>query len=152
MVEGCVERLRPVLQHASGDRHIDQSGVLHLVVMDPARSPADSRFEEAVLFEVGFGEPPAKWDFDYAGAAREKARLSWIHGCDSHVVQNRPHRLQRGQSLLWGGVARDGIVVAASGAVPEYDEALSAMLAALIHAEAALEAQHRRSRGALTLE
>ena len=152
LVERCVARLRPVLIAAAGDTWIDQSGVLHLVVMDPARDCTHDPFDESVLAEFSFGRPRAEWDFEYAGAAREKARLSWLHRCDSHIVQQQPHRLRRHQSLLWGGVCLDGIVVAASGAVPQYDEAISSMLAALIRAEASLYAEVLRESGALRLE
>jgi hypothetical protein len=51
--------------------------------------------------------------------------------------------LRMGDSLLWGGVCRDGLIVAASGAHPWFDEAFSNMVAGFLIAIA-----HERARGA----
>ena len=62
--------------------------------------------------------------------ARAKARVSWRTGRDSHdVLTPAPHRLEPGDTLLWGSVCVDGIVVAVSGMQPWYDEALAGMVA-----------------------
>ena len=67
---------------------------------------------------------------DYAAFARGKARLSWAHGMDSRRLQTlAPHLLREGDSLLWGSVWLDGIVVAASGAFPQFDEVYAGTVA-----------------------
>ena len=124
----------PMIEHALDDRRIVGSGFLYLVVMDPAQTPAASVFEEAILYEEAFGDR-SRWDADYAAFAREKARLSWINRCDGHVVQHvLPQLLQPGDTVLIGGVYLEGIVVAASGAFPTYDEAFAATVAVRLRA------------------
>lgn len=151
-IEQVLQRLRPLFESVIDDRRVNQSGVMYLVIMDPSAQVQAGGFDAAILAEQGFGKPRGAWDFDYAAAAREKARISWLWQRDSHALQTlEPHRLGHGQSLLWGSVALDGIVVAVSGAIPEYDEALAGCVAMLIRAEAKREAHRHREAGALRL-
>lgn len=118
-----------MIEQALDDREIVGSGLLYVVVMDPAKDFRDSCFEDAILHEQSFGDY-ARRDADYAGFARAKARLSWCTGLDGRVVQDQyPHLLSEGDTLLGGGVCRDGIVVAASGAFPLYDEVFAGSVA-----------------------
>lgn len=124
-----------------------QSGFLSIVIMDPACPPGGSAFEEAVLYEHAVGDP-ARWDADYAGLARAKAKLSWLHGLDTHALQSlQPHRLQPGDTVLWGSAVLDGIVVGVSGAYAWYDEAIAACVAACLRAVAKSAAQQRPASG-----
>jgi hypothetical protein len=124
----------PMIEAARRDARIVGSGFFYLVVMNPALTPGETRFEEAILHEQGFGDE-ARWDADYRAFAREKARLSWQNGMDGHRLQSlAPHRLRGGDSLLWGGVCLDGIVVGASGAFPWYDEMLAGAVALALRA------------------
>ena len=108
-------------------------GVLHVVVLDPTRPPGD---EPRILYEHSFGDRD-RWDVDYADYARRKARLSWRHRMDGRRLQLlEPHRLHADDALLWGGVYLDGLVVAASGAFPIWDECFSLMAAAQLRARA----------------
>jgi hypothetical protein len=127
----------PMLDALARNLSVNQSGVLYVVVMDPALTPLDSAFEEAILYEQGFGKSAADWDFDYAGAARAKAKLAWRTGCDTHYLQTMaPHRLRQGDSALWGSAIVDGIVVAISGCEAAYDEAAAGSVALLLRAYA----------------
>jgi hypothetical protein len=124
----------PMIESAVRDRSICGAGFLCIVVLDPAKTPAVADFDQAVLVEHAIGARE-KWDADYAAFAREKARLSWQHGLDSHRLQtSAPHLLRAGESLLWGGVCLDGIVVGVSGAFPWYDEAFATAIAANLRA------------------
>ncbi|MCK0512654.1 hypothetical protein [Aromatoleum buckelii] len=124
----------PMIEHAMRDRSVVGSGFLHVVVMDPCRPPGATSFEEAILHEHTFGDRTA-WDADYAAFARAKARLSWITGRDGRVLQQQfPHLLRTGDTLLAGGVCLDGIVVAASGAFPWYDEVFAGTVALCLRA------------------
>lgn len=123
----------PMIEAAMADPMVSGCGFFYLVVMDPALTPADCPFEEAVLLEHAVGDR-SRWDADYAGFARAKARLAWNQG-DTHALQSQqPHRLREGDSLLWGSAVLDGIVVAASGAFPWFDEAFATALAANLRA------------------
>jgi hypothetical protein len=129
----AVDMMLPAIRAAMEIPRCGDSGSLHIVVMDPAREPRTSDFEDAILYEHSLGRE--RWDADYAAFARAKARLSWLHRLDSRAVQTmRPHLLKTGDALLWGGVWLDGIVVAMSGFQPWYDEAFSAAIAACLRA------------------
>lgn len=123
-----------ITQAMSRPQEVGDSGFLHIVVMDPARSPADSRFDDAVLYEHSIGDR-TRWDADYAAYARAKARLAWQHGMDTHALQTlRPHVLRAGDTNLWGSAVLDGMVVGVSGALPFYDEAFAQVVAACLRA------------------
>lgn len=124
----------PGIEAALRQPQISGLGVLHLVVLDPGLRPSDCAFDAAVLYEHSVGER-GRWDADYAGFARAKAQLSWVHAMDSRRLQLlEPQRLRSTDSLLWGGVWLDGIVVAASGALPQWDEAFSLSVAGHLRA------------------
>jgi len=122
----------PAIAQAMRDPAAGDSGCLHIVVLDPL-APHDGGFERAILHEHSINRE--RWDADYAAFARAKAQLSWRTGMDSHRVQAlAPHRLEPGDTLLWGSVCLDGIVVAVSGMQAWYDEALALTVAAFLRA------------------
>ena len=122
-------------------------GVLHLVVLDPSVPCGDGASEPRVLLEHSIGDR-ARWDVDYADYARRKALLSWRHRMDSRRLQLlEPHRLSTDDAVLWGGVWLDGLVVAASGAFPIWDEAFSFCVAGLWRALAWQAAEAARAGG-----
>jgi hypothetical protein len=132
----AVSLVAPMIEAARRDRRVVGSGFLHVVVMNPALTPAEARFEDAVLHERGFGDR-ARWDADYRHFAREKARLSWLYGMDSHrLLALMPQLLHTGDTHVWGSVWLDGIVVAASGAFPWYDEMFAGAVALALRAVA----------------
>lgn len=131
----ALARVLPLIEAQLQDPQVSGTGFLHIVLMDPGRPPGTSTFEQAIVLEHSIGEP-ARWDADYAKFARAKALLSWRHQMDGHVLQARhPQWLQAGDTMLWGGVCLDGIVVATSGAQPWYDEAFGLALAGYLRAE-----------------
>lgn len=124
----------PMIEPAMRDPAICGSGFLYIVVTDPACVPWQCTFDDAVLHEHAIGDR-SRWDADYAGFARAKARLAWQHGCGGHVLQAlAPQRLQAGDTLLWGGVWLDGIAVGVSGAEAWWDEAFATAIAANLRA------------------
>lgn len=144
--EKAVGMALPLIEEAMKHKEVGESGFLYLVVMDPLRGPAVSSFEEAILYEYAVGDR-SKWDADYAGFARAKALVAWRSGMDGHLVQElRPHLLCEKDTVLWGSVVVDGIVVAASGANPWYDEAFAGAVAMLLRAlaKAGITAERER--------
>ena len=130
----AIDLALPMIDKALTDEEVSGCGTLSVVVMDPAAHPRRFRFEEAVLLMQNLGKAQDDGD-DYAGFARAKARLSWENGMDSSVVQaTRPHVLRQGDTLLWGSVCLDGVVVAVAGANPWFDEAFATTIAANIRA------------------
>lgn len=124
----------PSIEQALKSPDVSGRGVLHLVVLDPAAPSHTCDFQDALLYEHSVGDR-LQWDVDYAAYARDKAQLSWRHEMDSRrLVHMAPHRLSHQETLLWGGVWLDGIVVAASGAMPAWDEAFSLTVAGNLRA------------------
>ena len=117
---------------ALGDA-VSHAGFLHIVVLDPARGPGDHAFDDAVLHEHSVARE--RWDADYRAYALAKARVSWRTGLDGQVVHaTRPHLLASGDPYTWGSVCLDGIVVAVSGAQPQFDEAFATVVAGFVRA------------------
>jgi hypothetical protein len=132
--EKAVGMCLPLIEAAMQHKEVGESGFLYIVVMDPLLTPAVSSFEEAILYEHAIGDR-SRWDADYAGFARAKAQVAWRAGMDSHVVQAlRPHLLAAGDTVLWGSVVLDGLVVGVSGANPWYDEAFAGTIAMYLRA------------------
>jgi hypothetical protein len=142
--EQAIEFARPLLEAAVTDPKVGQSGVFYIVIMDPARPPGTCEFEEAILLEHWVGKPRDAWDADYGMYARAKAKLSWRTQRDSASVQTLfPHLLEKGDLRVWGSVCIDGVVVALSGAEPEYDEALAGSIALALKAVVKMRARQR---------
>lgn len=134
MARKAVEMATPMIEVGMLDDRIIGSGFLYIVVMNPGVLPSEASFEEAILYEHSFGDR-LRWDADYCAFARAKARLSWLSGMDTHRVQTAmPYLLRGGDTLLWGSACLDGIVVAASGAFPWYDEVYAGTVALCLRA------------------
>jgi hypothetical protein len=145
--EQAVAMAMPLIDEAMKHKEVGESGFLYLVVMDPLRTPHNSSFEEAILYEHAVGDRE-KWDADYAGFARAKARVAWRTGMDSHLVQElQPHLLAAGDTVLWGSVVLDGIVVGVSGANAWYDEAFAGTVAMCLRAIAKGRVVEERRKG-----
>lgn len=140
----------PMIEACRQDREVVGSGFLHVVIMNPGLPHGAAMFEEAILHEHSFGDPK-DWDADYAAFARAKARLCWTNGMDGHRLQTLyPHLLRGGDSLLWGGICLDGIVVAASGAFDWFDEMFAGSIAYGLRA-LAKAARQAETKGRLQL-
>ncbi len=136
----------PTIARAMTDPAAGDSGCLHIVVMDPLAAPESVPFEQAILCEHSINR--ANWDADYVQFARAKARVSWQARCDSHAVQAlRPWLVRPGQTLLWGSVWQDGLVVAVSGMQPWFDEALAGVVACCLQASAKARAVEAAREG-----
>jgi hypothetical protein len=122
----------PMLEPLLGERAVVGSGFLYVVILDPAVE--SGTFDDAVLLEHAIGDR-SRWDADYAGFARAKARLAWRTRRDAALVQTlQPQRLCAGDTLVAGAICLDGIIVAVSGAHPQWDEAFATCLAACLRA------------------
>ncbi len=136
----------PMIHEAMKLKEVGESGFLYIVVMDPVLTPSSSTFEEAILYEHAVGDR-SQWDADYAAFARAKASVAWRTGLDGHLVQElRPHLLTARDTVLWGSVVVDGIVVSASGANPWYDEAFAGTVAMCLRALAKAGIADERGR------
>lgn len=145
--ERAVELSMPMIHAAMENRIAGESGFLYVVIMKPGSSPLTSSFEESILYENNVFGDRQKWDADYGEFARAKARIAWRTGMDSHRVQEfYPHLLGKGDTVLWGSVVLDGIVVSASGADPWFDEAFSGAVAMCLRALAKANISRTRKK------
>ncbi|ANN67221.1 hypothetical protein [Bordetella bronchialis] len=127
----------PAIEASLDNPAVGESGVLCIVVMNPALRPWEAAFEDAILLEHAAGRDRETWDADYAAYARAKARTAWRSGLDTHALATQaPHLLRAGDAGVWGSAIVDGIVVATSGANPWYDEAFSGAIAYALRAVA----------------
>lgn len=132
--EKAIKLALPMIDAAMQLKEVGESGFLYIVVMDPLLTPATAPFEESILYEHAVGDRE-KWDADYAAFARAKARVAWRTGLDGHQVQElHPHLLAARDTVLWGSVVVDRIVVSVSGANPWYDEAFAGTIAMCLRA------------------
>lgn len=130
----AVELCLPMIEAAMQSKFSGEGDFLYIVIMKPGFTPDCARFDEAILYEHAIGDRE-QWDADYDSFARSKAHLSWRTGLDSHVVQeSKPHLLSAGDTVLWGSVVVDGIVVGVSGADPWFDEAFAGAIAMTLRA------------------
>lgn len=144
--ERAVQMSLPMITEAMKDDEICSSGSLYIVVMDPALTPYNATFRDAILYEHAVGDR-SKWDADYGEFARAKARVAWRTGMDGHKVQElRPHLLTAKDTVLWGSTIVDGIVVGVSGAQPWYDEAFAGTVAMCLRALAKAGINDARSK------
>lgn len=144
--EKAVGLALPMINAAMQRKEVGESGFLYIVVMDPLLTPGNASFEQAVLHEHAVGDRD-QWDADYAAFARAKARVAWRTGLDGHMVQElRPHLLTARDTVLWGSVVLDGIVVSVSGANPWYDEAFAGTVAMCLRALAKAGIADERGR------
>lgn len=144
--EAAVNMTLPMIHEAMQRKEVGESGFLYLVVMNPALTPANSTYEDAVLYEHSVGDR-AKWDADYAWYAHTKARAAWQAGMDGQMVQEiYPHLMTGGDPVLWGSVVVERIVVGASGCNPWYDEAFAGSVAMCLRALAKEALQKQRQR------
>jgi hypothetical protein len=148
----AVDMSLPSIEKALQRPGVSGERCLHIVIVDPLAKYGTRPFKDAILHEQSIGDP-RQWDADYRSFARGKAELAWKSGCDTHVIQEvHPHMLRIGDTLLWGGVCRDGLIVAASGAQPWFDEAFANMVAGFLLAIAQELVRRARERGAFLEE
>lgn len=106
-----------------------RSGMCHIVILVPSRkvdSPSDC-LDPYLLCEKSFGDV-SKWPHEFNRIARSKAYQLW-QGRNDGQTDCVPHLLMPGDTPWWGGVKREGIVVACSGFEPHFDRMLAGMVA-----------------------
>lgn len=144
----AVQMTMPMIEQALLDPNVGESGFLYIVIMDPTSDSATDDFQDSILYEHAIGDR-SRWDADYAGFARDKAKVTWRTHRDSHSVRFvSPHLLRTDDCGVWGSACVDGIVVGVSGANPWYDEAFAGCIAhclkALAKARALAQAEAPR--------
>ncbi len=90
-------------------------------------------FKENCYIIYPFGEK-TEWEHDYESIALSKAEISVR--TRKATAELEPHYLLKGDTVYWGSVVLDDIVVACSGVEPYYDEMFSMWIVAAIKAEA----------------
>ena len=105
----------------------------HLVILVPAMEDTRAQdypdwpnypLQPRSLYETSCRD--SEWSGPYEEIARCKALQLWTDRADgsAHVT---PHLLFSGDTPFWGGVKREGIVVACSGVQPEFDRLMASI-------------------------
>ncbi len=108
----------------------------HIVILVP--SMTDARAEDypdwpnyglkpSLLYEHSVGDR-SQWTAKYDEVARCKALQLW-HERNDGGTDIKPHLLFPGDTRYYGGVKRDGIVVACSGVQPWFDRMIAGLIA-----------------------
>lgn len=149
LTEEVAKRAVAVAYHAVADNEspirLDVKGPhCHVVVLVPAME--DARADDfpsypnyplrpVVIYEQSFGHTE-EWEHEYNNIARCKALQLWTDRNDNQAGVT-PHLLFPSDTPFWGGVKREGIVVACSGVQPWFDKLISGIVAdtiiALVH-------------------
>jgi hypothetical protein len=138
VARAAVELARPLLQQFADDAALNPGGVIYVMILDPVSRPRDHHFEQAILYEGSFGRDQSKWDVDYSGLARDKARVAWRTNGDSIPDPGRqPQRPDEDGTLSLSSSDPDQVVVVVSGAQPAHDEALAGVIIMLLRYVAA---------------
>ncbi len=122
-----------------------KSKACHVVVLVPEQETPDGSSQVGrypnhsvrpfSLFEYSFGNKESEWTANYADIARSKAAKLW-NGMNDGRTDIMPHLMYSCDCPYWGGVKRDGIVVACSGFESHFDRMISGMVADMLIAGA----------------
>lgn len=125
----AIELVLPVLALMT-EQGIVKRRDMHIVVLDPTHT---GRFEDsAILCEHQVGDV-RKWEHSYDAIALKKAKMSFEHRLPSQViVEQVPYLLEGGDTKYFGNACQDGLIVAASGVEPWFDQMVSEMIVAVI--------------------
>lgn len=119
-------------------------GQCHVVVLVPAMTDhrkqdypdwPDYPIRPVLLYENSFLNGKKELDARFDEIARCKALQLWTDRHDGGT-DTKPHLLFSGDAPFWGGVKRDGIVVACSGVQPAIDRMIAGMIADMLVATA----------------
>ncbi|MBI4175509.1 hypothetical protein HY523_02735 [Candidatus Berkelbacteria bacterium] len=124
----AIQLIRPAINVAM-ERKVFKRKHLHVVILDPA-VPYGSEIHLPILCEEQWGDP-RDWEHDYQKIAHDKAFLSWKHRLSTEQLQlMAPYLCEGHDTLYWGSVCDEGIVVAASGLQQWFDQMVARIIAA----------------------
>ncbi len=109
-------------------KHLD----FHMVILVPSMKVDRLDYpnylvEPSILYEFSSGDKN-KWEHKFDEIAQCKALQLW-HGRNDGRTDCIPHLLFPEDTPWWGGVKRQGIVVACSGFQPHFDKMFSGLVA-----------------------
>ncbi|MCX6717546.1 MAG: hypothetical protein NTU76_02630 [Candidatus Taylorbacteria bacterium] len=145
MAEEAIEMVWWMVLNHEPTHFKPKSKACHVVVLVPEQETPDElnavgrylnySVRPYSLFEYSFGNKESEWTADYAEIARSKALKLW-NGMNDGRTDIMPHLMYSGDCPFWGGVKRDGIVVACSGVEAHFDRMISGMVADMLIAGA----------------
>lgn len=117
------------------DDHTFKRSDLHIVIARRTGFAYDEEaFQADILHRYDIGDRD-KWEAPFDEIAYRKCFQSWRSGLSTHEIQTQaPHLLEVGDTVYFGSVVSDGIVVACSGIQPYFDEMISSWVLAAIKA------------------
>jgi len=132
LVREAFELIRPHIE-ATLKNHAKREHLAVVVTATEAINPRnpDKSFKEDCYLVTGIGNK-ADWEHDYEKVALSKASKSTRTG--RGTVELAPHYLLDDDTVYWGSVVVEDIVVACSGVEAYYDEMFSGWIGTTIKA------------------
>lgn len=132
LVNDAIEMVRPHIA-ATLKSHAKREHLAVVVTTTDVINPRnpDKTAKEDMFLIAHFGDKSV-WENDYEDIAISKAEKSVRTGKSS--AELAPHYLLDSDTVFWGSVVLDDIVVACSGVEPYYDEMFSMWIAAAVKA------------------
>jgi hypothetical protein len=133
LVYKAFEIVRPLIEVTMNGGYTHRRDLAVVVTATEVINPRepDMSFENN-CYLVSYLGNIEEWEYDYKSIALSKAELSVRTGKGS--AELGPQYLLLGDTIYWGSVVLDGIVVACSGVKPYYDEMFSMWIAAAVKA------------------
>ena len=130
MAKQAIDLVLPSILAAIESRKLGDYYGFHIVIVNPLCQWSEhTDIEWSILYEYSHGNPE-HWKYEFQKIARSKAMISWRTGLSTRVVQlTAPHLLIEGDTIYYGSVVIDGIVVAVSGFKQDIDELFAGMIA-----------------------
>lgn len=134
----AVEFVLPAIQQLIETKVLKRGDLNIVIAIRPTYWDGDEiewvRFEESIVYDYAHTDP-STWEFPFKEIAWHKCFQSWRSGMSTHEMQTRaPHLLEHGDTVYYGSVVQDGLIVACSGVQPYFDEMISAMVLAACRA------------------
>ena len=127
--------LRAVMEEGSILHTVVKRHCCHIVVLvqgmeTEGRTYPDYPIHPVLMYERSVGDK-GTWTAKYDEIAQCKALQLW-HDRNDDRTNIMPHLLFPGDTVYWGGVKRQGLVVTCSGVQPWFDKMISGMIADLL--------------------
>ncbi len=130
MAKQAIDLVLPSILAAIESGKLGNYSGFHVVIVNPLCQWSEhTDIQWSILYEYSHGDPE-HWKYEFQKIARSKAEISWRTGLSTRVIQlTAPHLLIEGDTIYYGSVVIDGIVVAVSGFKQEIDELFAGMIA-----------------------
>lgn len=131
LVKKAYEMVLPLIEEILDNGTTNRKHLSIVVAAIPAIRPSSKPFDKSCYLVTSLGDKK-EWECDYQAIALSKAALS--ARTSKGTAELGPQYLLYGDTIYYGSVVLDGIVVACAGVESYYDEMIAMWIAATIKA------------------